>query len=68
LIHLMTREVKDLELTDLCLFTVARYIRHLSQADRFSAFQDHPGSLEHFPAGALAGPPAGLWREHGSLD
>lgn len=46
-----------LGLTDLCLFTDARYTRHLTQADRFAAFQDHPGALEHFPSGSLAGPP-----------
>ncbi len=44
-------------LTDLALFNEARYTRHLSQADRHAAFQDHPGALEHFPAGSLAGPP-----------
>ncbi len=43
-------------LTDLALFNEARYTRHLSQADRHAAFQDHPGALEHFPAGSLAAP------------
>ena len=43
--------------TDLALFTEARYTRHLSQADLHAAFQDHPGALEHFPTGSLAGPP-----------
>ncbi|MEN6622036.1 MAG: hypothetical protein ABFD50_10850, partial [Smithella sp.] len=42
-----------LELTDLCLFTEARYTRHPSQADIYSAFQDHPVALEHFPAGSI---------------
>ncbi|RJQ80871.1 MAG: hypothetical protein C4519_09420 [Desulfobacteraceae bacterium] len=46
-----------LQLTDLCLFTEARYTRHLSQADLFSAFQDHPMSFEHFPSGGLTMPP-----------
>lgn len=45
--------VRRLGLTDLCLFTEARYTRHPSQADRFSAFQDHPGAFEHFPSGSL---------------
>lgn len=45
--------VKKLELTDLCLFTDARYTRHLAMADLHSAFQDHPYSLEHFPSGTL---------------
>ena len=49
--------VARLALTDLALFTEARYTRHLSQADRHSAFQDHPMALEHFPSGALVGPP-----------
>ena len=60
--------VANLELTDLALFTEARYTRHPSQADRHSAFQDHPVALEHFPTGSIAGPPAGLWRRHGKLD
>ncbi len=48
--------VSRLGLTDLSLFTEARYTRHLSQADRHSAFQDHPMALEHFPSGALVAP------------
>ncbi len=57
--------VREVGLTDLSLFTEARYARHLSQADLHSAFQDGPGALEHFPAGslvspALAYPPAGF--------
>ena len=48
--------VRRLGLTDLCLFTEARYTRHLSQADRFAPFQDHPASLEHFPSGSLVAP------------
>jgi hypothetical protein len=49
--------VAQLGLTDLCLFTEARYTRHLSQADLHTAFQDHPFSLEHFPSGSLLAPP-----------
>ena len=49
---------RELHLTDLCLFTEARYTRHLSQADLQSAFQDHPLSFEHFPSGSLTLPPA----------
>ena len=49
--------VQVFELTDLSIWTGARYTRHLSQADVFSAFQDSMGALEHFPAGALASPP-----------
>lgn len=48
--------VENLRLTDLCLFTEARYTRHLSQADLNTAFQDHPLSLEHFPSGSFTRP------------
>jgi len=51
--------VAALELTDLAIWTEARYTRHPSQADLFSAFQDLPSSLEHFPAGSIV-PPTGL--------
>jgi hypothetical protein len=44
-------------LTDLCLFTEARYTRHPSQADFHAPFQDSPLSLEHFPSGSLVVPP-----------
>lgn len=60
--------VKELELTDLALFTEARYTRHPSQADLFSAFQDHPAALEHFPAGSIVGPPEALRRQLDTLD
>jgi len=49
--------VRNLNLTDLSLWTEARYTRHPSMADLFSPFQDHPGAFEHFPAGGLM-PPA----------
>ena len=52
--------VRRLQLTDLCLFTEASYIRHLSQADLHTAFQDSPMSLEHFPSGSLVAPPKHL--------
>lgn len=64
----LTAVVKNLELTDLCLFTEARYTRHLSQADMFSAFQDHPTALEHFPTGSIAGPPENIRRLNEKLD
>ena len=59
--------VNQLELTDLSLFTEARYTRHLSQADYHTAFQDHPLAIEHFPSGSLILPPAGLQKTHESL-
>lgn len=52
--------VAELGLTDLALFTEARYTRHLSQADRHTPFQDHPLALDHFPSGSLVPPPARL--------
>ena len=55
-----SRLVAQLRLTDLALFTEARYTRHPSQADLHSAFQDHPLAFEHFPSGSLVGPPARL--------
>lgn len=57
-----------LGLTDLALFTEARYTRHPSQADLHSAFQDHPLALEHFPTGSLLPPPASLLAHHEHLD
>jgi hypothetical protein len=48
--------VERLGLTDLALFTEARYTRHPSQADLHSAFQDHPFAFEHFPTGSLVVP------------
>jgi hypothetical protein len=48
--------VKHLKLTDLSLWTEARYTRHPSQADIFTPFQDFPSSFEHFPAGSIIGP------------
>jgi hypothetical protein len=52
--------VAELNLTDLALFTEARYTRHLSQADRHTPFQDHPLALDHFPSGSLVPPPQRL--------
>jgi hypothetical protein len=49
--------VAALDLTDLALFTEARYTRHPSQADLHSAFQDHPLALDHFPTGTLVPAP-----------
>jgi hypothetical protein len=45
--------VRVLMLTDLCLFTEARYTRHPAMADLNTPFQDHPMALEHFPSGAI---------------
>lgn len=51
------RVVRDHRLTDLALFTEARYTRHISQADLNTPFQDYPLSFEHFPSGSLVSPP-----------
>lgn len=48
--------VKTLELTDLAIWTEARYTRHPSQADFFTPFQDSPSAFEHFPAGSILAP------------
>jgi len=52
--------VKTLGLSDLTIFSEARYTRHLSLADRHSAFQDHPTAFGHFPSGSILLPPAHL--------
>lgn len=54
--------VKTIGLTDLCLFTDARYSRHPSQADTHTPFQDYPLSFEHFPSASLILPPPHLRR------
>ncbi len=48
--------IQELGLSDLALFTEARYTRHPSQADQHAPFQDHPAALEHFPTGSLLAP------------
>jgi hypothetical protein len=55
-------------LTDLALFTEARYTRHPSQADLHSAFQDHPLAFDYFPSGSLFVPLSGLTAFYDSLD
>jgi hypothetical protein len=49
--------VRNMQLTDLCLFTEARYTRNPAMADLHAPFQDHPLALEHFPSGSLVTPP-----------
>jgi hypothetical protein len=50
------------ELTDLCLFTDARYARNPVMADFATPFQDHPSSMEHFPSGSIVAPPPHIMR------
>ena len=54
--------VRHYGLTDLCLFTDARYTRNPSMADFNTPFQDHPLALEHFPSGSILGVPPHLGR------
>lgn len=56
--------VRQLGLTDLCLFTEANYTRHISMTDISTPFQDSPMSFEHFPTGALIGPPPHIMNSH----
>lgn len=58
--------VRGAGLTDLALFTEARFTRHPSLADLHTAFQDNPMSFEHFPSGTFAPRPAAAWG-HGTL-
>lgn len=62
------RLVRELSITDLCLFTEARYTRHITQADLHTPFQDHPMSIEHFPSGSLVLPPYWLRMEQHEVD
>ncbi|SHJ18132.1 hypothetical protein SAMN02745165_01718 [Malonomonas rubra DSM 5091] len=48
--------VATLGLTDLSIWSEARYTRHPSQADLFTPFQDYPGAFDHFPAGSIIAP------------
>ena len=56
--------VRELGLTDLCLFTEASYTRHLAMTDRFTPFQDYPAAFEHFPTGMLVDTPPHLVTRH----
>ncbi len=58
-----SRQVAALGLTDLALFTEARYTRHLTQSDLHTAFQDHPMAMEHYPSGSLLLPPRWYQRQ-----
>ncbi len=57
--------VKSLELTDLALFTDARYTRHPSMADLNTAFQDYPMAFDYFPSGAILSVPPHLKKRQG---
>jgi hypothetical protein len=57
-----------LMISDLALWTEARYTRHPSQADFFTPFQDFPASVEHFPAGSMVPPPPVSRLRHNDLN
>ncbi len=63
-IRMKKETVRVLGITDLCLFTEARYTRHPSMADQHTPFQDYPLSLEHFPSGSMVNP---YVRDRGNL-
>lgn len=67
-IKVSTETVRKNGITDICLFTEASYIRHLTQTDLHTPFQDGPFSLEHFPSGALVRAPESLKRMNEKLD
>ncbi|BCG48737.1 hypothetical protein GEOBRER4_n3631 [Citrifermentans bremense] len=52
---------RQLQLTDLCVFTETGYTRNPGITGTASAFQDSPLSLEHFPSGTLMQPPPHLF-------
>lgn len=45
--------IRTYGLSDLCIATDARYIRHPALSDRVAPFMDYPGSIEHFPTGSF---------------
>lgn len=49
----IVRSIEFFGLSDLCIATDARYVRHFAVSDRVSPFMDHPGSIEHFPTGSF---------------
>lgn len=55
--------VGQMGITDLCIFTDARYARHPSMADLHTPFQDYPLSFEHFPSGSILSVPPHLRRK-----
>ena len=52
----LQRVVEHLGLTDLCIATDARYLRHLSISDTVAPFMDYPGALEYFPSSSVVVP------------
>jgi hypothetical protein len=48
--------VRALHLTDVCLTTEARHLRHLSTPELMAPFQDIPGYLDHNPSSGFLFP------------
>ncbi|GAB4406381.1 MAG: hypothetical protein OHK0053_32630 [Microscillaceae bacterium] len=46
-------------LTDFCLSTESRHVRHPNFPEWMAPFQDLPGGHEHFPSSSFISPPAG---------
>ncbi len=51
--HRVVKTVAVFGLSDLCIATDARYVRHFAVSDKLSPFMDHPGAIEHFPTGSF---------------
>ena len=48
--------VSFLGVTDICVATDARYLRHLSVTDPVAPFMDDPRALEYFPSSSIVVP------------
>lgn len=59
--------VRELGLTDLCVYTDAIYTRNPAVADLSMPFQDSPLSMEHFPTGSLLTPYICKLRKYDSI-
>jgi len=51
------RLISTLALSNICVSTEARYIRHLTISDPVAPFMDYPAAIEHFPSGSFWAPP-----------
>ena len=54
--HELSVIVGNLGVTDLCVATDARYLRHLSVTDSVAPFMDSPRALEYFPSSSAIVP------------
>lgn len=65
LLNQKSEVVGHLGITDICIFTDARYTRHPSMADYATPFQDYPLSIDHFPSSSFMDVPPHLNRREG---